>query len=71
MDQMEKGNASTVKGKPAALPQRKEQVGAVIIEGHFQGLGLLRSLGRRNVPTYLLDTGGIQCVKMRYHIDVE
>jgi D-aspartate ligase len=60
LDKMEKGTANTGKGKPAALPQRKERVGVVVIEGHFQGLGLLRSLGRRNVPTYLLDTG--QCL---------
>jgi predicted ATP-grasp superfamily ATP-dependent carboligase len=32
-----------------------KKVGALIIGGHFQGLGVLRSLARRNVPTYLLD----------------
>jgi len=32
-----------------------EKVGAVIIGGHFQGLGILRSLARHNVPIYLLD----------------
>jgi predicted ATP-grasp superfamily ATP-dependent carboligase len=31
--------------------------GAVIIGGHFQGLGVLRSLARREVPVYLLDQG--------------
>ena len=34
---------------------QRKQVGVVIIGGQFQGLGLLRSLGRQNVPTYLLD----------------
>ena len=33
------------------------QVGAVIIGGDFQGLGILRSLARHNVPIYLLDDG--------------
>ncbi len=32
------------------------KVGAVIIGGHFQGLGVLRSLGRHQVPICLLDT---------------
>jgi predicted ATP-grasp superfamily ATP-dependent carboligase len=32
-----------------------KKVGAVIIGGHFQGLGVLRSLGRRGVPICLLD----------------
>lgn len=35
-------------------------VGAVIIGGHFQGLGLLRALGEKKVPVYLLDTS--QCI---------
>lgn len=34
-----------------------EKAGAVIIGGDFQGLGSLRSLGKYNVPTYLLDQG--------------
>lgn len=33
------------------------QVGAVIIGGDFQGLGILRSLARQHIPTYLLDQG--------------
>ena len=37
------------------LPKR--QVGVVINDGNFQGLGLLRSLGSQNVPVYVLDTG--------------
>jgi predicted ATP-grasp superfamily ATP-dependent carboligase len=35
--------------------KQTKKIGAVIIGGHFQGLGVLRSLARRNVPTYLLD----------------
>jgi len=37
-----------------------EKVGAIVIGGHFQGLGLLRSLGRKKIPIYLLDQG--QCI---------
>ena len=32
-----------------------KKVGAVIIGGDFQGLGILRSLARQNIPIYLLD----------------
>lgn len=39
---------------------QRRKAGAVIIGGHFQGLGLLTSLARQKVPTYLLDTG--QCI---------
>jgi len=35
--------------------KQTQKVGAVIIGGHFQGLGVLRSLARRKIPTYLLD----------------
>lgn len=34
-----------------------KKVGAVIIGGHFQGLGILRSLASRGVPICLLDQG--------------
>jgi predicted ATP-grasp superfamily ATP-dependent carboligase len=37
------------------VANQTKKIGAVIIGGHFQGLGILRSLARRNVPTYLLD----------------
>jgi len=37
-----------------------DKVGAIVIGGHFQGLGLLRSLGRKKIPVYLLDQG--QCI---------
>lgn len=30
-------------------------VGAIVIGGHFQGLGLIRSLGERKIDTYLID----------------
>lgn len=42
-----------IKLKVSANQTRK--IGAVIVGGNFQGLGILRSLARRNVPTYLLD----------------
>jgi D-aspartate ligase len=45
------------KKNSAALAHQREQIGAIIIGGHFQGLGILRSLARQNVPTYLLDRG--------------
>ncbi len=32
-----------------------KSTGAIIIGGHFQGLGILRSLGRQNIPICLLD----------------
>ncbi|MBE9502271.1 MAG: ATP-grasp domain-containing protein [Chloroflexi bacterium] len=35
--------------------QANEKVGAVIIGGHFQGLGIVRSLAKHNIPIYLLD----------------
>jgi D-aspartate ligase len=42
--------------------QSGRRIGAVVIGGHFQGLGILRSLGRQNVPVYLLDMG--YCIGM-------
>jgi predicted ATP-grasp superfamily ATP-dependent carboligase len=50
---------------PSSTPQKgvtvsahqPREVGAVVLGGDFQGLGILRSLGSRNVPTYLLDQG--------------
>ena len=36
------------------------EAGVIVIGGHFQGLGLLRSLGRQNIPVYLLDKE--QCI---------
>ena len=39
------------------MPRVFTRVGAVVLGGDFQGLGVLRSLGRQGVPTYLLDSG--------------
>lgn len=49
--------AESMTGKKlTALAHRaNEKVGAVIIGGHFQGLGIVRSLARQNIPVYLLD----------------
>ena len=44
-------------GQQRPLNHSTNQVGAVVIGGDFQGLGILRSLGRHNIPTYLLDRG--------------
>ncbi len=48
--------ATSTPGKWSGTHQ-PQKVGAVIIGGDFQGLGILRSLARQNVPTYLLDEG--------------
>ncbi len=40
-----------------ALAHHSKKIGAVIIGGDFQGLGILRSLARKNVPVCLLDKG--------------
>ncbi|OGO20824.1 MAG: hypothetical protein A2144_03460 [Chloroflexi bacterium RBG_16_50_9] len=45
------------KNKPSDLKYGRERVGAVIIGGNFQGLGILRSLARQGVPTIILDQG--------------
>ena len=37
--------------------QPTKKVGAVIIGGDFQGLGIMQSLGQHGIPTYLLDKG--------------
>lgn len=43
--------AVVVRGKRT----RKNQVGAVIIGGDYQGLGIVRSLGKRGIPTCIID----------------
>ncbi len=48
--------ATSMPGK-ASCTYQPQKVGAVIIGGDFQGLGILRSLARQKVPTYLLDEG--------------
>ena len=42
---------------PVHLPQSAsaEQIGAVVLGGDFQGLGIVRSLGRRGVPVCVID----------------
>jgi D-aspartate ligase len=41
--------------EPTFPLRETKKVGAVIIGGNFQGLGVLRSLGKQHVPVYLLD----------------
>jgi len=38
------------------------KTGVVVIGGDYQGLGVIRSLGRRGIPVYLLDSGA--CIGM-------
>jgi D-aspartate ligase len=54
------GNSSIAGSGSSALIRRRPEVGVVVIGGNFQGLGILRSLSRQRVPTYLLDKG--QCI---------
>jgi D-aspartate ligase len=37
------------------LPGGRRQAGAVVIGGDYQGLGVVRSLGRRGIPVYVID----------------
>jgi D-aspartate ligase len=41
--------------RPHRPPQRQTTVGAVVIGGDYQGLGIIRSLGRRGVPICVVD----------------
>jgi len=47
-------------GNFSGLVTLEEKAGVIVIGGHFQGLGLLRSLGRQDIPVYLLDKE--QCI---------
>ena len=45
---------------PSKIPQAmgrvsKDQVGAVVVGGDYQGLGIVRSLGRRKIPVCVID----------------
>jgi predicted ATP-grasp superfamily ATP-dependent carboligase len=39
----------------AAVSSRQEIIGAVVVGGDYQGLGIVRSLGRRHVPVCIID----------------
>jgi predicted ATP-grasp superfamily ATP-dependent carboligase len=52
--------AKNITGIPQESIALEGQTGVIVIGGHFQGLGLLRSLGRQNIPVYLLDKE--QCI---------
>lgn len=41
--------------RPAVSLRREKPVGAVVISGNFQGLGIVRSLAEKGVPVCLLD----------------
>ncbi len=49
--------SSVPQKRPTTFTRQPQKAGAVIIGGDFQGLGILRSLGRQNVSIYLLDQG--------------
>ena len=48
-------HAPGVEVSAAVMESDQGPVGAVIIGGDFQGLGIVRSLGRRGVPTCIID----------------
>jgi D-aspartate ligase len=50
-------NKSTSQPGKTARSRRTKLVGAVILGGDFQALGIVRSLARHNVPVYVLDKG--------------
>jgi D-aspartate ligase len=41
--------------RPGAVPPAPHAIGAVVIGGDYQGLGIVRSLGRRGVPVCVVD----------------
>ena len=45
--------------EPVALPATADSpnpvVGAVVVGGDYQGLGIVRSLGRRGIPVCIVD----------------
>jgi predicted ATP-grasp superfamily ATP-dependent carboligase len=47
-------------------PVRTDQVGAVVVGGDYQGLGIARSLGRAGVPVVVLDDEASICRVSRY-----
>jgi D-aspartate ligase len=48
------------------LDQKTEKSGAIIIEGHIQGLSLARTLGERGIPVYVVDKGNCIARYSRY-----
>lgn len=46
-------NTDDTAGYPVS--QSKKPIGAVVVGGDYQGLGIVRSLGRRNVPVCVID----------------
>jgi len=38
------------------LKNSNQKIGVIVVGGHFQGLGVIRSLGRRRIPVFLLDS---------------
>jgi predicted ATP-grasp superfamily ATP-dependent carboligase len=47
---------ATHSSSPSASHQQGDsRIGAVVIGGDYQGLGIVRSLGRRSIPVYVID----------------
>ena len=42
-------------GDSGEAPVPTQRTGAVVVGGDFQGLGIVRSLGRRGIPVYVID----------------
>src|SRR5437660_12190592 len=42
----------------AAAPEGRNGVGAVVMGGDYRGLGVVRSLGRRGIPVWVLHEDG-------------
>lgn len=52
--------------QPRQLPHREQKVGALVVGGDHPGLAIARSLGRRNIPVYVLDDMHAICRYSRY-----
>jgi D-aspartate ligase len=47
--------ANLLMGRGAERRRLKKPIGAVVVGGDYQGLGIVRSLGRQNVPVCVID----------------
>lgn len=52
---MSVGTLNSAQITASAVRRPKKPIGAVVIGGDYQGLGIVRSLGRRNVPVCIID----------------
>jgi predicted ATP-grasp superfamily ATP-dependent carboligase len=54
-DASDAGASAILTRGSSALDQPASRVGAVVVGGDYQGLGIVRSLGRRAIPTCIID----------------